>query len=61
MKRPDQHEIAQALQATRENTDMYLQIFAVQAPLIRAKFNTLLKEGFTESQALELCKGPLVQ
>jgi hypothetical protein len=57
----NKEEMAQALRDMRESTDNYVQIFAIQAPLIRAKFNALVKEGFSESQAIELCKGQLVQ
>jgi hypothetical protein len=33
---------------------------AITAAILRAKFNALVKEGFSEAQAVELCKGPLV-
>lgn len=32
---------------------------SITAAILRAKFNALVKEGFTEAQAIELCKGPL--
>lgn len=50
-----------ALRSYRESADTMLQLLVAQAPLIRAKFNALVKEGFTEAQAIELCKGALLQ
>ena len=52
---------AAALRSFREGSAMLLEAIVLQAPLIRAKFNALLKEGFTEAQAIELCKGSLLQ
>jgi hypothetical protein len=33
-----------------------LQFIEISAKMTRVKYNALIKEGFTESQALELCK-----
>lgn len=40
----------------REKLPMLLQYAVIMAQAHRAKYNACLKEGFTEAQALELCK-----
>jgi hypothetical protein len=57
----DHAAISDVLRGMREEHDTYAQIFSVQAPLLRAKYSALVKAGFTEAQAVELCKGPLIQ
>lgn len=48
--------IEQAL-ADLDNTTRYFH--EVYAPLIRAKYEALLAQGFKEAEALELCKSLL--
>lgn len=57
----DSDEYAQIVRRYREHAPMVIDAIILQAPLLRAKFNALVKEGFTEAQALELCRGPLLQ
>lgn len=40
----------------RENMIAHIEIEQLQAKLTREKYLSLVKNGFTESQALELCK-----
>lgn len=47
---------AQAILQIKENMPALIESFAVQAKMHRAKYEALIKEGFTESQAIELCK-----
>lgn len=47
---------ADALRSMRENMDKLIEFHEIDAKVKRAKFNALLREGFSESQALELCK-----
>lgn len=54
-------EAANLIRTMRGNSDFIIQAISIQAPLLRAKFNALVKEGFTETQALELCKSQIIQ
>lgn len=45
-----------ALRDMREGLAWHLEYLAIQAQLTRAKYLALLKEGFTDKQAIELCK-----
>ena len=47
---------AQALVELREDLPRLLEFMALSATMTRAKFKALVKEGFTEAQAIELCK-----
>lgn len=47
--------IAQAVRTLRENMPAMLEMAQLNAQLNRAKFLALVKEGFSEAQALELC------
>ena len=38
-----------------ENLPLYLQYNKIQASILKSKFDCLIKEGFTEDQALKLC------
>ncbi|MBR7747444.1 hypothetical protein [Undibacterium baiyunense] len=40
----------------KENLIAHIEIEQLQARLIREKYLALVKNGFTETQALELCK-----
>lgn len=51
-----QLEFAQIIVRLRENLPAYFEYEALQAKIKRKKFLSLVGEGFTEEQALELCK-----
>ena len=46
------HLVTQA----RANVPFMIELAIIHAAVHRAKFNALVKEGFTEAQALELAK-----
>ena len=46
-----------ALLDYRERAPLFQEMQAIEAKLKRAKFLALVENGFTETQALELCKG----
>lgn len=46
----------QAMRAINEGWLAQLEFFALDARIARAKYLALVKEGFTEAQALQLCK-----
>jgi len=48
--------LAQAVRELRDNIAAHIEIGQLQARIMRAKYEALLKEGFTEQQALLLCK-----
>lgn len=50
--------MAQAVKNLRENLPALLEYDALQARMTRNKFLQLVASGFTEQQALELCKKP---
>lgn len=52
----DRDELVLALRAMREKLPMMIEHQQLEAQITRAKFNALVKEGFTESQAIELCR-----
>jgi hypothetical protein len=52
----EQVSIAQSVRTMRENMPALLELAEIQARLARAKFVALSKQGFTDAQALELCK-----
>ncbi|WP_224798201.1 hypothetical protein [Idiomarina abyssalis] len=41
----------------RNNMQVYLDVQVEAAKVIKARYDALIKEGFNESQALELVKG----
>ncbi len=45
-----------ALSLAARNADYLIEYNGIQARITRGKFNSLVKEGFTKEQALELCK-----
>lgn len=48
--------LAQMVRNLRENMPALMEFDAMQARLTRKKFLALVAEGFTEQQALELCR-----
>lgn len=45
-----------ALEELKRNLPIHIEFLAIQAQTIRAKYQALVAQGFTEAQALELCK-----
>lgn len=58
MKEEDRVSLAQNVRTLRENLPALLELAGINAQLTRAKFLALVKEGFTEGQALDLCWRP---
>jgi hypothetical protein len=48
--------LAQAVKSMRENMPAMMEHQELQAIIIRKKYIALVQSGFTEFQALELCK-----
>lgn len=49
-------ELAQLVRRVREDIAAHIEMNQLQARITRAKYVALVKEGFSEAQALELCK-----
>lgn len=45
-----------SLEELKRNLPTHIEFLAIHAQMIRAKYQALLAQGFTEAQALELCK-----
>jgi hypothetical protein len=52
-----QLQLAMAIKSCRENMPALFESIALQAQLTKAKYDSLIKVGFTPEQALELSKG----
>jgi hypothetical protein len=48
--------LAQAVRELRENIAAHVELSQLQARITRAKYLALLKEGFSEADALMLCR-----
>ena len=53
------NEIKNAVRQFAEAMDDHCQFLKLNAQLLKTKFDALKEQGFTEQQALELCKGSL--
>lgn len=58
MKDEDSQKVvrAQLLRSVVDNWAAELEWFTLSARIARAKYLAYIKEGFTEAQAIELCK-----
>lgn len=54
------NKMADLVRNVRENLPHTIEYLEIDAQLRRRKFQRLMAEGFTEAQALELCKGSLL-
>ncbi len=52
-------ELKQAVRTMRDIMPDYIEYLKIDAQLRREKFKALIESGWTEDQAVELCKGPL--
>lgn len=44
------------LEALKRGLSVHIEFLTIHAQIIRAKYQALVAQGFTEAQALELCK-----
>lgn len=49
-------DVANLVRMSNREFENLVQLLGINAKLHRAKFKALVDEGFSESQALELCK-----
>lgn len=56
MKAPDFDQLQIELRAMRATIPIRVEVEQMEAEVIRAKFNALVKQGFTEDQAIQLCR-----
>lgn len=49
-------KLAMLVREMRENVAAHIEIVQLNAKVTRSKYLALVAEGFTEQQALELCK-----
>ncbi len=53
---PPGPEMRVALDAMRKNLSMMIEFEQLRAKQTRAKYDAMIEQGFTDAQALELCK-----
>ena len=53
---PDFLQMLTDLRKMRERLDFMIEYEQMQAKVLKAKYDALIKEGFNAIQALELCK-----
>jgi hypothetical protein len=51
-------DMARGVKHLRDNIIAMIEFEQLNARLVRAKYLALLEQGFTEQQALELCRKP---
>lgn len=56
MSEKDNAALAQSVKTLRDNLPAMMELKQLDAKLCRVKFLALVEQGFTEQQALELCK-----
>jgi hypothetical protein len=49
-------EIAEAIRNMKKNLPQMQEYYEIVARMTRLKYDELIKEGFSESEAVELCK-----
>jgi len=54
------NEMLASVASLRRNLPAFLEHAAIVAAIKRSYYNALIKEGFSEQQALELCKAPVM-
>ena len=52
----DKNELAANLEQVKRNLPFMLEYSRIKAQLAKADFDAYVKQGFSEEQALELCK-----
>ena len=50
-------ELAKTVRSMRDNIDLHIELSQLLAQITRTKYVALVEQGFSESQALSLCKG----
>lgn len=53
------NQLKRDLATFRENLPVHLEYAEIMAKITKAKYTSLIKEGFSKEEALELCKGIL--
>jgi len=59
LKTNGKNEMFSAIMDFKRNLPDLIAHMTIMAELRKASYDSLLKQGFTEEQALELCKNPL--
>ena len=54
-----QYDIANSVRTMKENMPALIEIEQLRAGLLRQKYIALVRSGFTDVQALELCKAAI--
>lgn len=54
--KPATNEMAMAIEEMTRNLPYFIQNASIQAKVLKAKYDNLVSQGFTEQQALEIIK-----